>query len=98
MKESPLLAPRFHSFVAIVSLALVLSASRTVAEEVVANWDFSRAEIVGDTIVVPDLDEEAGDLVYKPQTSLADSGVKIEKKTAILVPVLFLSMVIYPWE
>ena len=64
----------------VIGFCLAHAASRAAADEVVADWDFSRAAIVEDTIVVPATEGEAGDLIYKPKSSLAESGVKIEKK------------------
>jgi len=64
----------------VLGFCLSHAASRAAADEVVADWDFNRAAIVEDTIVVPTTEGEAGDLIYKPKSSLADSGVKIEKK------------------
>ena len=63
-----------------IGLSLACLIPRALAEEVVAEWDFNSAEISGDSLVVPLTEGVAGDLFVKPDSGMADSGIKIEKK------------------
>jgi hypothetical protein len=65
MMLSPLQSSRGLALTLLVGLSFAFAVPRILAEDIMGEWDFNKAEIVDNTIVVPLAEGEAGDLVLQ---------------------------------